>query len=447
MLPALWLVVTLVFLLSRALPATFGSEKILQQSKGYYASGSTSARESAYKDYLSRTGLQLPLFYFGISTASEPDTLYRVSPETDRKLLQQLAWQFSNWPAISVYYQSIKSLQQHLPEQEQFLVAPLFAATDKTAILAVTGKLDQIKGASDASALITNVQQSANRLYQHEAKYSFLVPAIQWHGADNQYHQWLSELMKGKLGTSYRDSKPVIEKVAEAVGTSFWLLILSMLAAFLISFNTSILLVQRQETKLQKFILSGLYFLDSIPLFVLCLLLLVLLASPDFLQLFPAYGLGYYENQNQNWLEGMMQQLPYLALPILCLTIAYIPYLTNILYRALADNSQTDYARTARAKGLSEQKVIRKHLVRNALLPVITLLSDFLPALVAGSVVIETIFAIPGIGRLLLESVQARDYPVIVTIVLLVAAFKMLSHLLADIWYGIADPRIRYNAR
>ncbi len=444
-LPALWLIVTLVFLLSKALPGTSGSEKILQ-STGYYATGSATARAAAYQDYLNRTGQQLPLFYFGISASVEPDTLYKITPETDRKLLQTLIWNYGNWPSVASYYTSIKQLRQRVSEPEQHLIAPLFSATDKEAILAATGKLDQLKNTPETGALVTEVKLEAKALAQLQPAYGFLLPTLRWYGTNNQYHRWMKNLIKGDLGNSYRDSKPVSEKISEAVTSTFWILIISIAAAFLIAFEVSILLVQRQETKLQKALMSLLYFLDSIPLFVLSLLLMVLLASPVFLQLLPVFGLGYFETAQQNWLQVLMQQLPYLALPILCLTTAYLPYLTNQLYRALADTSHTDYARTARAKGLSARKVIRKHLLRNALLPVITLLSDFLPALVAGTIVIETIFAIPGIGRLLVESVQARDYPVLVAIVLLVAVFKMLSHLLADVLYSKADPRIRLSS-
>jgi peptide/nickel transport system permease protein len=174
--------------------------------------------------------------------------------------------------------------------------------------------------------------------------------------------------------------------------------------------------------------------------------LLVLLASPAFLQLFPVYGMGYYSPVSLTWFQAISQWLQFMALPMLCLVLANLPYLTNQFYHALAAVASQDYIRTARAKGLSEGAVIRKHMLRNALLPVITLLSDFLPALVAGAVIIETIFAIPGIGRLLIDSVLARDYPVIVGIVIIIAVFKLLAHLLSDMLYALADPRIRHTA-
>jgi peptide/nickel transport system permease protein len=154
--------------------------------------------------------------------------------------------------------------------------------------------------------------------------------------------------------------------------------------------------------------------------------------------------MGYFSETKLTWFQARSQWLQFMALPMLCLVLANLPYLTNQFYHALSGTANQDYIRTARAKGLSENNVIRRHMLRNALLPVITLLSDFLPALVAGAVIIETIFAIPGIGRLLIDSVMARDYPVLVGIVVMVAVFKQLAHLFADLLYAMADPRIRH---
>lgn len=202
-------------------------------------------------------------------------------------------------------------------------------------------------------------------------------------------------------------------------------------------------MVKKTSINWHRVLLPGIYILDSIPLFVLSLIFLILFATPDFLPLFPVFGLGYHADASGTGISQFMEALPYLVLPITCLVLANLPYLTNQFYRSLADTMQANYIKTAYSKGLTNTSVIRRHALRNALLPVITILSDFLPALVAGSVVIETIFAIPGIGRLLLTAVLARDFPVILGIVLVVALVKMVSHLIADSCYALADPRVR----
>lgn len=254
-------------------------------------------------------------------------------------------------------------------------------------------------------------------------------------------------MVKGNWGISLRDGRPVSHVLYEAIVNTWWLLLASMIIASLLAIELALLMVRRKGRKWRRITLPSLFLLDSVPVFVLAILLLVLLASPAFLQLFPVYGMGYHTASELSLSERFSQRLQYMALPMICLVLANLPYLTNQFYQALKTSYGQDYTRTAYAKGLSEPLVIRRHLLRNALLPVITLLSDFLPALVAGAVIIETIFAIPGVGRLLVDAVLARDYPVIVGIVVIIALFKLLSHLLADLLYHVADPRLRHLAK
>ncbi|MCC9167933.1 ABC transporter permease [Pontibacter harenae] len=356
--PFLWLLASLVFLLSRSLPGNFGEERILQQDS-YYSKGSNSSRQQVYQDYLQRTGLNLPLFYFSLAEPS--------------------------------------------------------------------------------------VSQAVEVTEQIGLDYRFFLPNLQWHGTLNQYHNWLTNLVKGNLGTSYKNGDAVSNILLNRIGNTFLILLISMALASVVALEVSVHLAQQRRQLSRKLILPSLFVLDSVPMFVLALLLLVLFASPAFLQLFPVYGLGYYGSMGSNWWQQLAGKFPYMVLPILCLTLANLPYLTTQIYRSVTDTLLADFSRTAKAKGLQEKKVIRKHVLPNALLPVITLLTDFLPALVAGAVIIETIFAIPGMGSLLIDSILARDYPVIVGIVLVIATIKVLAHLTSDVLYQMADPRLNLN--
>ncbi|MBB6611975.1 ABC transporter permease [Pontibacter sp. Tf4] len=270
--------------------------------------------------------------------------------------------------------------------------------------------------------------------------FSYLVPDLEWHGTRNQYHHWAAALLTGHLGVSFTNSQPVSALIADAAGNTFLILLVSMVLTSVLAFYAGIAMVQDTGKKWRKPMLALLVLLDSIPLFVLCLLLLLLLANPDAWQLFPVFGLGLNLHDTQsNWVT----QASYMVLPVACLVLANLPYLTNQVYTSLTGTLQAGYIKTARAKGLPHAKVVTRHALRNALLPVITTLSDMLPALFAGSVVIETIFAIPGVGRLLVSSVLSRDFPVIIGIVIVVALIKMVSHIVADVAYSAADPRIR----
>ncbi|MBF9254882.1 ABC transporter permease [Pontibacter sp. 172403-2] len=445
--PVLWLLATLVFMLSRLLPGSYAAESILQEGNGYYAKGSAADRATAYQQYLIRTGQHLPLFYFSVSSgATPPDSLLRLLPEAAQHNLQQLAWHIGNWQEAYTFWRTLQELQLHAGPAELQALAPFLQT------ITTTTNVQQRVEAARAIIKYDTASPLARKLYrlalklQQQHRLSFMIPSLRWHGTANQYHKWLTGILHGNLGNSYRDSRSVTDIIVETSANTFWIIFISMLLTTLAALELSIKLMQPRYKQWRKAVMPLLFLIDSIPLFVLALLLLVLFASPAFLQLFPVYGLGYgYGGQTR--IEQITHTLPYLVLPILCLSLAHLPYLVNQFYNALSAAESMDYTRTARAKGLPYGLIIRKHMLRNALLPIITLLSDFLPALIAGSVIIETIFAIPGMGRLLVTSVQARDYPLLVAIVLVVAVAKVVSHVLADICYAYADPRIRYQSQ
>lgn len=268
------------------------------------------------------------------------------------------------------------------------------------------------------------------------------LPALSWQGTQNQYHAWLVQLLQGDLGYSYRDRQPVTAILAQALGPTLLLLGLSLLFTFLTSIELSLALMAEGGRRWRRPVLSLLFILDSIPLFIMALVLLALLAGTGYLNWFPLFGLGYAAPGTSGW-QVFVDRLYHLMLPALCLVLAGIPYVTTQLYRVMQQVSGAAYIMTARAKGLPAKVVLRRHVLRNALLPLITLFTGFLPSLISGAVVVEVIFAIPGTGRLLADSVLARDYPVVLGLVFLLALLKATSHLLADFLYFTADPRTR----
>jgi peptide/nickel transport system permease protein len=444
--PALWFIASLIFLLSRLMPGAYGSEIIQQAETGYYSKSDAAIRAQTYQEFLKKTGQDLPLFYFSLSPQPEPDTLDLIYPESERKFLKQLTWQYGDWQHVSSFHKSLKFIEAETTlaqkrKLEQHFQA-LYLNPTPTHIDEAVSVMAQLL--PEPLLKRSQLQVHTAALLAGQSQYSYLLPSLRWHGTDNQYHRWLAGMATGDFGISFRDGRPVQTVLFEAVGNTWWLLIISMCLAALLALELAVLMVRSTGYAWRTTVLPSLFILDSIPLFVLAMLLLVLLASPAFLQLFPVYGMGYFSETKLTWFQARSQWLQFMALPMLCLVLANLPYLTNQFYHALSGTANQDYIRTARAKGLSENNVIRRHMLRNALLPVITLLSDFLPALVAGAVIIETIFAIPGIGRLLIDSVMARDYPVLVGIVVMVAVFKQLAHLFADLLYAMADPRIRH---
>lgn len=260
-----------------------------------------------------------------------------------------------------------------------------------------------------------------------------------WNGTHNQYHQWLNGLLHGNFGRSYRTEEPVSTLLASALLVTLPLTGLAALLTIGLSVVLGLWLASRPG---RRWLLTGLYALDSLPIFVVALLLLLLLANPDFLALFPTYGLGMQDDEASS-IVYLLSQPAFLILPLASLVITALTEPTLQLVSALRHEAGLPYTQTARAKGLLEKQVLRRHALRNALLPIFTLFTELVPNLLAGAVVVELIFALPGLGRLLADAAATHDYPVVLGGILVVLAARLLTLALADWLYQLADPRLR----
>ncbi|MBT7080551.1 MAG: ABC transporter permease, partial [Chloroflexi bacterium] len=185
----------------------------------------------------------------------------------------------------------------------------------------------------------------------------------------------------------------------------------------------------------------------SLPSFWVAIMLMVIFGSGDYLNWLPITGILSHGADKLPWYEIVMNISWHLILPIVCLTYGGFAFLSRFTRASMLEVIRQDYIRTARAKGLSEWRVIMKHGVRNALIPILTLMGTLLPALLGGSVIIEQIFSIPGMGRLGFESILSRDYPVIMAIATISAMLTLVSILLSDVMYKVVDPRITFDKR
>ena len=158
---------------------------------------------------------------------------------------------------------------------------------------------------------------------------------------------------------------------------------------------------------------------------------------------FPTHGLGDISEDDSFW-DIFWMRAYHLVLPVFCMSYASLAFVSRQMRGGMIDVFQQDYIRTARAKGFAEQLVIWKHSFRNALFPIITLVASIFPGLLAGSLVIEVIFSIPGMGKLTIDSIYARDWPVVYTILMFSALMTMIGILVADLLYAWADPRVSF---
>jgi peptide/nickel transport system permease protein len=259
-----------------------------------------------------------------------------------------------------------------------------------------------------------------------------------------QYGKWLWNVLHGDLGTSIRFKIPVATMIGERLGPTVALGVASELLVFVIGIPIGIISAVRKNSWLD-YLTTGLAFAGlSIPAFFFGLLLLKGFALGSPFRILPSSGL-LTAGADLTGMDHLTDVGKHLILPALALGITGVAGLMRYVRTSMLEVLKQDYVRTARAKGLSDKVVIYKHALRNALMPVITILGLDLPTLVGGAIITESIFIWPGIGRLTYTALLERDYPVLMALNLMFAALTMLGSLLADLGYALVDPRIRYD--
>jgi peptide/nickel transport system permease protein len=258
-----------------------------------------------------------------------------------------------------------------------------------------------------------------------------------------QYLHWLGNAVRGDFGTSFTNYRPVIEVIADAAPNTLVLSSLALLLDLILGVLIGTVSAVRQYSRLDHSLTVGALFVYSIPGFWLALMLIMIFSLE--LHWLPSslmHSVGY---EAMSFPARTWDFIKHLILPVFVLGIAAAASTARYTRASLLDVIRQDFVRTARAKGLPERLVIGKHAMRNALIPVVTLMGLSLPFLFSGAVIVETVFAWPGMGRVIVGSIFERNYPVILAANLVVAVLVILGNLVADVLYGILDPRIRYE--
>lgn len=372
----LWFVPTLfaVTIIGFILLANAPGDPVNLLSNGAKASGNIEEQKTFWRKKL---GLDLPLFYFSITTLSEPDTLYKVYDE-----------------------QQIKIIKKDLKEN---------------------------------------------------GGYKNYIPKIIWYGYHNQYHQWLfggansKGIIRGDFGISYIKKEPVISIIKDKLIWSVFFSVVSIILAYMISIPIGIKLAEKPNSKSSKITQVTLFLLYSMPSFFVGILLLMLFANPDVISIFPPSGIKPIEGyaDGASIFSKFIDSFPYMILPLICYTYSSLAFISKLTATSIHEQLGLDYIKTARAKGLSENKIIYKHALKNSALPLITVFSSVFPSIVGGSVIIESIFTIPGMGLETVKAIISQDYPIVIAVITLSSVLTIFSYLLADILYAWVDPRIR----
>jgi peptide/nickel transport system permease protein len=251
---------------------------------------------------------------------------------------------------------------------------------------------------------------------------------------------YLGKVVRGDLGYSYFFNLPVSDLILERVPATLLLVLTSVLTAFLIGTTLGVLSSRKPNGWLSQLINVMSLVGFAAPVFWMGMLLIILLAS--IFPVFPVSGMRGIESSGQGWAD-VVDVLHHLVLPALTLGLVYLAQYSRLSRAAMLDVLGADYIRTARAKGLPERLVLYKHALRNAVLPVITILGLQFGNVLAGAIVVETVFNWPGLGRLAFESVLRRDYPTILGVLLFSSIVVIVMNQVTDLCYRLIDPRIK----
>ncbi len=261
-----------------------------------------------------------------------------------------------------------------------------------------------------------------------------------------QYGIWLLRVVRLDFGDSIKHHRPVIELIKDRLPVTLALNIIAFIIIYSVSLPLGILAAVKHGRLFDRASSVVLFILWSLPVMWVGQLLIGYFCGPTFKNWFPPAGLSSNFSDQLPFFRWLVDRLWHLVLPVLCLTYTGFAYLTKQVRAAMLENLNADYVRTARAKGLSESAVVLRHAFRNSIIPLITLTATLLPAMLGGSVIVEKIFSIPGMGLLAFEAVTSRDYNVVMAVATIGGVLNLLGLLLADIACAFADPRVSFES-
>lgn len=348
-------------------------------------------------------GLDKPDFYFSIVPHTFPKTLNAISSTGQRKLIK-------------------KTLSEGTPYS---VIAGLISENDNE----------------------YNFQKKLTAFLENPSlpKSKFLFPKLYWHGTNNQYHRWWSSLLKGSFGKSLVNGEEATAVVKKALVWTTFLGLGALLFTFSLGILLGLWLAEHPDSRTTKVASTILYLLYAIPVFWISTMMVIYFTTDDYgawTNIFPSVGIDVQPGKST--LGQILSNVHKFILPIFCGSLATIAFIARMLRRSILNEMQMPYIITAYSKGLSEREVMLKHAFPNALLSLLTILVGAIPATIGGSVVLEVIFNIPGMGRLLYNSIGVADWNVVYCIVMLTGLLTILSYLLGDILYAYFNPKIRF---
>jgi peptide/nickel transport system permease protein len=477
--PTLFIISLFTFILISAAPGDPAETMLNRGGNGGEGQASNKiATDKAYQDLRHKLGLDLPVFYFTMTNKAACDTLIKIPKKDHREILERMVYDYGNWEAISAYYKKLTAFELQVLQtpkdstnanalievrngvgklyvnHKDVVLQTVFAGTKK--------ELDKVPQLTALNASFNEVQASYERIKSEQTAWKRYIPTIHWNGPNNQYHRWLlgnaawfSEetdptkgkgFIRGDFGISFFSKRPVKNVIWDSLWVTMLISFLVIIIEYLVSIPVGVSAAVRKDSKFDTISTVILFILYSLPVFWIGTMAIFFLTSPDYIELFPPFGLG-----DTTWEDGFFVHIGdlayHLTLPLIVASYASFAYMSRQMRGSMLTVLRQDYIRTAIAKGLPANKVYWRHAFRNSLFPVITLFASFFPALIGGSIILETLFTLPGLGQVTFMAVIQKDYPMILTNTMFAAILTLFGYLVTDILYAIVDPRVSYTKK
>jgi peptide/nickel transport system permease protein len=411
--------------------------------------------------------LLLPDFYFSIQPSYYPDTLFRIIHPDKKERLKNWLEESRDWPSIQLLLKEQNDCKQAVlntpdsllsQDQKQEVLQWLKNAEKSPSVDRLVETYGELKiwidredrhslprlehSIEEQYALALSLDNPKNQLFG-------FIPKFTFHGFQNQYHQWLKCMVVLDFGLSLVDARSATQKIFYALGWTLFYVLIAYLFSLLIAIPVGLYNAWKHGKTIEKLISSLSFIFYAFPLFWIATLAAVFLTNglyASWLHIFPGIGVGNIYS-SMSFLERISTSMPYLILPALILALHSAASGIRIVRNSAFAELKSDYYLTAKAKGLNSLQLLWRHILPNAMLPIITLLVSSFPAALTGSVVLEVIFNIPGMGRLLYDSILFMDWNVVFGILILMGLVTFVFYLIGDLLYAYLNPKIKYGVK
>lgn len=420
--------------------------------------GTTSGDKTVpVRDYLKTArmlNLDKPLFYFSIKPGNYPDSISKiVVPEIKESVLLLAKNEIASQDSYKIGYEltELKIAIENIDNVEKNrLTESLNYLLKSSNYQEFLKELQKIKtGSAGFPAIISEIEkiESLSKIKFSKSTPTNMIPEISWNGTENQFNIWFLKLMKCDFGISIIDGRKVKDKLIETFPYTLSYVLLAYLITLLIAIPFGFASIYYRKNLVLQFLETTFSVLYSFPLFWIGTLAVIIFTTNEISQIFnifPSIGVGFIE-PDLSIFSKMIAALPHLLLPAIIVGLHSAAYLGLLIRRNIEKEMNELYYLSLISKGISQKKVLLNHILPNSLIPLITILIIGFPASLAGSVIIEVIFNIPGIGRLLYDSILRFDWAVVFPLVFIIGNLTYLFYIVGDLMYKYLNPKIRYN--